>query len=54
MRGRVVIDSPEPPLNLGIGHRSPIMANGQKPGIPRAYDLSYVLVLMEQQGPVAR
>lgn len=38
----------------GVGRRSPIMANGQKPGIPRAYDLNYILVLQEQQGPEAR
>ena len=38
----------------GIGRRSPIMANGQVPGIRRLYDTNYALVLQEQQGPVAR
>lgn len=55
MRGRIIWGTPRQGMsNLGVGRRSPIMANGQQPGIRRQYDTKYALVLMEQQGPVAR
>lgn len=42
MHRRVVIDSPQPPLNLGIGQRSPVMQNGRLPGQPvRGYSTEY-------------
>lgn len=46
MHGRVVIDSPQPPLNLGRGERSPILANGRLPGHPvKGYMTEYAEAL---------
>jgi len=36
--------------NLGIGRRSPVMQNGQVPGIKRRYSDTYLMILQEITG----
>lgn len=35
---------------LGMGRRSPVMANGQVPGVKRQYNTAYALLLQEVVG----
>lgn len=35
---------------LGIARRPPVMQNGQAPGVPRQYDHTYALLMMETLG----
>lgn len=35
---------------IGVGNRSPVMQNGQAPGIRRQYDHTYALLMQEMFG----
>lgn len=56
--GRVIIGTPRSGMsNLGTGKKSPVMQNGQVPGIRRQYNTAYAEVLefiINRFGSVAR